>query len=304
MKDLKKIWKRQLKFNKNFFDFDKSNIEEKQQMTKEIILHLISEADEVLNETNWKMHRKKALAVREDRLREEIIDVFKYWLTLAQIWKISPEDFLEEFERKSNVVEQKYKQEFDLSIIDDKNVVGIDIDGVLAEYPKGFLNFIKDETGINLNNEEIKTYNLYDAVGEIVGADKMKKLKHKFRAEGHKRNLPVIPGAQEGLKRLRDQGKTIILLSARPYKEYPRIFGDTIDWLNKNNFDFDAIIWDEEKEEKIIKEFPNMKFMVEDNGNNALKIAQAGYKVYLINKTYNQGAVHKNIIRVDGWDEI
>jgi len=44
-----------------------------------------------------------------------------------------------------------------------------------------------------------------------------------------------------------------------------------------------------------------MSFMFEDNLDNALKIANKGYKVYLFDKTYNQGLKHKNIIRLNSW---
>lgn len=304
MKELKKIWKKQLKFNSNFFDFRSASSEERQQHTKEIILHLISEADEVLRECNWKMHRKKSLVVREDKMREEIIDVFKYCLTLAQIWNIKPEQFVEEFYRKSDVVEQKYKQEFKLSLMDDNMVVGIDIDGVLAEYPEGFIKFIEKKTKIDLSKIKITSYNLYNIIGDVVGVEKMKKLKHEFRMSGEKRNLDCIKGARQSMVQLKKKGYRLILLSARPYKEYPRIFADTIEWLNKNKIPFDAILWDENKEQRILREFPKLNFFVEDCLSNAEKISSLNKKVYLIDKTYNQGEINKNIIRVKGWKEI
>lgn len=303
MEEIKKIWERQAKFNK-LLGNEAKTLKEREVLTKEFILHLITEAVEVLNEVNWKMHRKKQYdkynPVNEYNLKEELIDVWKYLLSIMQFWNITPEQFIEEFHRKSDVVEQRYNQEKILNLIKEKKIIGIDIDGVLADYPKSFINFAEKETGIKFN---IKGYDISEKIGKIIGVEKAKKIKEKYRISGQKRFIPVIENSQKALKILSKKYK-IVLLSARPIKQYKRIFPDTIEWLKKNNFNYDAILWDEKKEEKVIKEFPNMKFMVEDVKENANKIAKKGYKVYLINKTYNRGKVEKNVTRVKNWEEI
>jgi uncharacterized HAD superfamily protein/NTP pyrophosphatase (non-canonical NTP hydrolase) len=304
MEDLKKMWERQRKCDEEINGLIETH-EEKQKFTKEIILHLIVEANEILNEINWKHHRKEIFnknnPVNVANIREEIIDVFKYLIIIAQMWGMTPETFIEEFNRKSEVVEQRYKQEKKISLLKDTKVICIDIDGVLAEYPRGFLDFIERETGKKIS---AVTYDLYSEVGQIISEEKVKELKHKFRTTGEKRFLPVIVGSKDALLKLKIKGYTIVLLSARPVKQYPRIFADTIEWLKANDLIYDAIIWDEKKEEKIMQEFPKMNFMVEDNGDNALKVAKKGFKVYLFDKTYNQNTRHENIIRVKSWEEI
>ena len=276
MEELKKIWKKQRDFNKNFVDFDNLTLEEKQKWTKEYALHLFSEFDEVLREINWKMHRSKSINVERQNLVEELVDVFKYWCSIIQVWDISPEEFINEFDRKSLVVEQRYKQEMQLNLLEDKNIIGIDIDGVIADYPNSFIRFIEKNTGKDLSGFVMKRYALYDDLGAYIGdKELLKELKHKYRVSGEKRYINVIPGAQETIKTLKEKGFTIVLLTARPYKKYPRIFADTIEWLNKNNIIYDAIIWDENKEERILKEFPGMKFMLEDCFENAVKISSS-----------------------------
>jgi|LSQX01.1.fsa_nt_gb uncharacterized HAD superfamily protein len=305
VKILEEIWKRQKEFNDNFHDPDKTSLKEKQDHTKEISLHLISEVYEVLREMNWKLHRRESIdEVRTDKIEEELIDVFKYWLTLAQIWGMTPESFVQQFYRKSEVVEQKYKQEFSLKLLEDENVIGVDIDGVLCNYPEDFVKFMERETGKDLSSFTLKEYNLYSALGEILGEKTIRELKHKFRISGEKSNLSVVKGAREGLSFLKSKGYTIVLLTARPYKEYPRMFADTMEWLKKNELPYDAILWDEDKLSKITREFPKINFMIEDHLGNSEKIARKGYKVFLIDKTYNQGETDKNIKRVSGWREI
>jgi len=299
MEELNKIWKRQKDFNE-LLKNKANTIEEKEALTKEFILHLITEATELLNEINWKMHREKVYnkynPIKESRLKDEIIDIFKYWLSIAQFWNMSPKEFISEFNRKSEVVEQRYKQEKQLNLLKDKKIIGLDLDGCIADYPKSYYNFIFKKTGKRIKDDG--TYNIFKNVSDVLGEERAKQLKREYRESGEKRFIKTINNPDEFTKNLKEKGYKIIILSARPYKEYSRVFADTIEWLKKKNILCDAIIFDENKEEKIINKFPNMNFMIEDCAEIALKIANKGYKVYLIDKTYNQNIQHKNIVRI------
>lgn len=304
MKEIERLWKLQLQFNGNFFNFASATSAERQQYTKEIILHVVSECDEVLREINWKMHREEAVEVVDvQAVLEEIIDLQKYVFTLAQIWGVTPQQYLTEFDRKSEVVAQRFKQEMQLRLVEDEKIAAIDIDGVLAEYPAGFVSFLEEKTGKKLSQIPIPHYDLYAVLSkEVGGYAEMKKYKHEYRATGQKRFLPVVDGAVASMKRLKKLGYTVVLLSARPVSQYPRIFADTMEWLKANDIPYDAILWDENKEEKVVKSFPKMQFMVEDHAGNANRVARMGYKVYLISKPYNvEEPLHEGVIRVDSW---
>ena len=66
----------------------------------------------------------------------------------------------------------------------------------------------------------------------------------------------------------------------------------------------DAVIFDEDKNYRAIKEFPNIKLMVEDNAKFAQNIASLGYKVFLIEKSYNRGITHGKIDYVKTLEEV
>lgn len=305
MDELKKMWERQKAFQENFYKIESLSIDKKQKWTKEYVLHLISECDELLRETKWKIHRQENKKVSRAHIKEELTDIFKYWLSLAQIWDVSPEEFINDFNNKSEVVEQRYHQEKVVKLLNDENVVAVDIDGVIADYPEGFLQFVEKKTGKTLDRSKLTQYRIYDIFAEDIGEEEMFRLKEEFRATGEKRSLPVVEGAVEGLKKLKELGYTIVLLSARPYKKHPRIFSDTIFWLKANGFVYDAVLWDKNKEERIINEFPKMKFLVEDYHGNANKVAEKGYKVYMFNRLYNiNEKTHRNVVRVENWKNI
>ncbi len=299
--NLNDIWEDQKDFNSNFIDFDNLTDQEKIEKTKEYTLLMIDEAMEMMRETSWKAHRKDTSEFLMGNFKEEYIDVFKYFVSIGLIWDISPEDVLNEYKRKSEVVEQRYKQEKQINL--DGKIAGIDIDGVLADYPHYFLRYVRKNAKTDLKVEDLNDYNLYQELGLPI--ELTKQLKHDFRQSGQLANVPLIPGAKKMLDSLHKNGYNIVLLSARPYKQYKRIFADTKEWLDKNNLYHDAIIWGEDKCSKLIREFgrDSVEFFIEDNLGNANDIARIS-KVYLYNMSYNQGETKGNVIRIDDLTEI
>lgn len=295
--EMGKIWRDQLKFELNFFDPSKMTIEEKQKMSKEMALCIHSEVDEFLKNMNWKQHRNEKIRVIESNLIEEIIDIFKYWMSLAQVWEFDIKDIEREYWRKTEVVNQRFYQEKKLNLAEAKKIVAIDIDGVLADYPKCFIEFV---------NKKKKTSfaNLFELKKEMTTKD-IEEMKHEYRSCGVKAHLPIIYGAPKFTRELKKAGFTIILTSARPYKVYNRIYSDTLIWLKKNNIMYDYIVWDSEKHLQAIKNYPKMMFMIEDDARYANQVGECGYPVYLLSTIYNKfNELHQNVKRVNSFHEI
>ncbi len=112
-KQLKKIFKEQKEFQKNFYDPDNMTTEEKISYSKEFILCAHRELGEILNILPWKSYRNlKSIDVNLDELKEEIIDSFKFLLNLCIIWEMTADDFVTLFFEKSKIVRKRYKNEF------------------------------------------------------------------------------------------------------------------------------------------------------------------------------------------------
>lgn len=73
----------------------------KQSITKNTILQLFSESNEILNEINWKDH-KDGFEIDKNKIKEEIIDAFHFVINLALIWGMNSEEFYNEFMKKNN----------------------------------------------------------------------------------------------------------------------------------------------------------------------------------------------------------
>lgn len=284
------IWARQETFNKHFQNLGHLSQAEKESLTKDFILYIHGELTELVQNLSWKTHRREGSNIVRGNVIEEIIDIFKYWNGLALIWDLGPEEFLKAWERKTEVVEQKYEQEF-MNPWDPKKYkycAVVDIDGVLADYFKGVFGFIKEKTGHDI--PMITTGEFYAHVGKYIGHEKAYELKHVFRETGiESQGLEPIEGSLKFMNWLKEDGAYILLMTARPYKKYKRIMADTIGWLKRYGYPYHSILFDENKEDRIIKEYSFAKFVVEDTFANAVRIASKGIKVYLRNTSYNEG---------------
>lgn len=279
--------------------------EQFQQWNNYYALAMHKEISEVLDETAWKVHRDNSnkIIIRSN-LQEELVDVFKYWVSLCQLHGFSAEDMADEYLRKSQVVEQRFYQEKEISL-EGRKVVGVDIDGVLAQYPKSIIDFVNDRKGTCFKEEDISSYDIFTDMG--IDTMDGRELRHLYRSSGEKRYIDVYPQAVDFLKRLKEEGYVVVLLTARPYDKYKRIFADTQYWLRNNGLEYDMILWDENKGLRLVKEFgaENIQFFVDDVADNANDISGMGIDCYLINKTYNEyKKTEEFVTRVDDLNEI
>ena len=110
--NLYNIFNYQRSFYNFFFDFSIEDPDEQQERTKNLILHLLEEANELLEAIDWKDDYKKTRDPDKDRILEEWIDLFKFWVGIGNIWGFSLADFWDEFWRKSKIVEERFQDKF------------------------------------------------------------------------------------------------------------------------------------------------------------------------------------------------
>jgi len=306
--NLEDIWDDQYEFNRLVLPCPPEEMtpELRQWWHEKYTLLINKELMEVLDETEFKPHRKiTGKKTVRSNLTEELVDVFKYFMCLCQVHGVTAEELMDEYHRKSNVVKQRFYQERVLKY--DGKIVGVDIDGVLADYPRSFIEFVNEKTGNHYPWQNIREYNISDVLIKWgLNPDDAARLKHLYRDSGQKRFIPVIEGARQFLDELKYMGYTVVLLTSRPINRYKRIFADTQYWLVENKLHYDVILFDEAKGERLVKEFgqDKVEFFVDDVAGFANGISDAGLKCYLIDKAYNQVPIKDNVIRVTSLKEV
>lgn len=300
----KSVWDDQLEFEKEFFknhnlDIDDLSIEEKIKWTKEFILHVSKELNDLLDcLPRWKMHyshNDKDLI--KSNLKEEYIDVLKYLMGLGQVLGIKYEDIISVYWAKSEVVKQKYEQDLKILALRNKEVVVFDIDGVINYYPDCYLNWVAVTHG--------QTFVSMEEMKEELNIETYEKYKEEYRLSGVKVDQQINHNTVDTMLKLKALRENIVLYTTRPVSKYKRIYSDTLKWLNKNRVPFDAIYWSDYQKEDVYKLGFKIKYIVEDDVTNARFLAKEGYLVYLLDNNYNQGVeLPYAVSRVDNVSEI
>lgn len=80
-------------------DFSKLTLQEKERMTKDMVLCLTAEVIEFLNCIAWKVHRKQKVRASKKQLKEEFIDMLKFLLNIALIWDLDEKEIVQIFNK-------------------------------------------------------------------------------------------------------------------------------------------------------------------------------------------------------------
>lgn len=281
----RRVWEDQAEFNR-LFRAEPVTFEARSALTKEMLLNLISECTELLNTMKWKAHRKTAIRENRPHTVTEIVDIFKYWLSIAQVWGVTEDEFLAAYWEKSAVCRQRHSEEW-LRTVTDPTVV-VDIDNTICDYIRGIYDWLFAIGRYDLLEKarvcsESRTWVNADTLG--IPEPEWQRLKHTFRTSGAKRTLPLMPGAKEFLDGLKKRGYQIVLLTSRPIEQYPNLYHDTFVWLRTHQLPFDAIWWAHDKAERLAVNpdvFQSVRFFVDDEYRYIDSVSRRGIKSFWI----------------------
>lgn len=288
-----KMWDRQQEqqegFNLNpeaMSDIDKA------RTAKDLFLGLYEEVGELTRVTaRFKAHILKSSPPERLNIADEAADALKYLISICQLYGVSSQDLFEAFNRKSDVVADRARGER-LELERHTRLIICDLDNVIADL-SGWQDKLNTARGDAPMND--RTVQLLES------------LKEDFYRDGGFKDLPAIKGAPEGTHELRRLGFKIVLITARPYWQYKRLYGDTLQWLQAHNVAYDLILFNKDKAEAIYEHiFPAQPlFFVEDAEKHAISVAAIGVPVLLLDWDYNRDIrPHPLIKRMEGWGSI
>jgi hypothetical protein len=140
-----------------------------------------------------------------------------------------------------------------------------DIDGVLADYPKCFLSWVNDN------------YNLkYDSIDEMkktIEISRYEEIKLKYRQCGIKRKLPIDKDIVSLIKKCKNVGFTIWIVTTRP--DIEPVKSDTLFWLKNNKVPFNEVFFVNDKKSflKNLKCNKNINLILDDELNKLIDFA-------------------------------
>lgn len=183
--------------------------------------------------------------------------------------------------------------------------IGIDIDNVISNFDeellKEFLNHDKElrNSGIINKNADYIKRGMFDWSQQEI--DEF----YYSNIERIATNLNVIDKAPEYIKKLKQEGYQIILISGRKNGEYQNPYEMTIEWLNKHGIVYDKLIltnaYDSSEKAKVCLE-NGITIMIDDSARICEEVDKSGTIALIMDTPYNRQVSH--IKRVHNWKEI
>lgn len=188
--------------------------------------------------------------------------------------------------------------------------IGIDLDGVLTNYRQFAIEqgqrYCRENNKGKLENP--KAYYMKDMYNWDEETDYDFWIKNIFL---YAKENPAIQGASENIKKLKENGHTIFIITARKFatpddnckEELKEKMKETVkEWLAKNKIEYDYIIFSKEDKSKNIIE-NDIDVMIEDSPNNLKNLSKLT-KMICYDWPYNKGIENDNIYRCYNWNEI
>lgn len=102
------------------------------------------------------------------------------------------------------------------------------------------------------------------------------------------------------LNKLKEEGHTIVLITARWETEYIDIVGLTKEWLRENNVPYDKLIVNAENKQIAAKQ-ENLDIFIDDSFKNCQMVSDIGIKTFIMDTRTNGNLDDERIKRVYSW---
>lgn len=183
--------------------------------------------------------------------------------------------------------------------------IGIDIDEVVTEFMKHFLEYSNRRNGTSFSVDEIQKVHLWETPVHDSKEESIREVM-EFQLSPDFDNLDFVDGAREAIRKLGEKNE-IYFVTSRP----PEIKKQTLKMLNRtfSNIPFGVVfsgdIYGGARPKSEICADIGISLIIEDNAKYAKECADNGIKAFLLEKPWNRYfEKHENVIKVKNWSEI
>ena len=185
--------------------------------------------------------------------------------------------------------------------------IGIDIDDTIADTYSTLLEYVQEYITHDVmkdveQSSEDMLAEMYETKFE--GEDK-RKGKEFFDKYYEKAVLNVEPkiNAIESIKKLKEEGNQIYLITARfPSKKFD-VEELTKNWLKKNHILYDELILNSQDKVAVAKK-KQIDIFIDDSIKHCTEMVNAGIKTYIMDSTLNKDFNNEQVERVNSWTSL
>lgn len=180
-------------------------------------------------------------------------------------------------------------------------IVGVDIDGVLANYPR----FMYDLMSKYLNKKPERNFYHISKVYDLTPEQESKLWIDNH--ENYVKNIDALWGSAKFLKFLRKNNHKVLLITNRgfdgiPGTNYEKAYNETEKWLKKNHFEYDKLILTKGLKLNECKAC-GVQLMLEDSPAQIANVSQE-LPVIIIDTDYNREVNNDNTYRCKSYREV
>jgi uncharacterized HAD superfamily protein len=267
-------------------------------MHKTFCLALHDEISQMSDAVHYKHHRDVMTATNKQKILYENIDIIRYCLATLNLWEFKDEDFVDAFDaRDASLWDGKEKS---IEKWSGQPVIIVDVDDVIARFRESFFDWMNKTFSLELSINSPEYY--YSGMaGELTGEEAFM----QFIDESMIRSIPVNTKVANDLKKLKDEGYWIQLLTARP-SDIVKCKYDTYSWLRANNIPYDSIAFSYEKyrwlsDKSFFKE-GRVICAIDDSPKHAAEYAQHGIPTLVPMRSYNDKVWNDDNIYTFDWE--
>lgn len=187
--------------------------------------------------------------------------------------------------------------------------IGIDIDDTISETFETLLPYaqkytiedLKRKSEINMNQDFLDHFYIV----KMNGWNEQEAICFWNKYYGEiLREVNIKKFADEVIKKLKQEGHKIYLITARWDMPNDDILGITKKWLIENNIEYDELFTNIDDKAKLVNE-KGINLFIDDSFTNCKNIAEnSNAKVYIMTSRVNGSFNHEKITRVYSWPEV
>ena len=265
---------------------------ERRRVHGDLINQLYEEVAELAaTQPQYKRHLLVQRDARPIEVAEEVADVLKCVIAVAQLHGLTQADVLDGFRAKTRLISERARQER-VRLHDETLVLATDLDDVICD-----LSDWRRELDVLEDVDHTPARRL----------EASESMKNSFYVGGRFRDMKPIDGAVDALSDFKAARHKIVIVTARPQWQYKRLYADTVWWLERHSVPYDLLLFARNKVEAICQHvcpaWP--RAMVEDHEGNARALADAGVPVLLFDRPHNRRAsAWPGVERVGSWSAV
>jgi uncharacterized HAD superfamily protein/NTP pyrophosphatase (non-canonical NTP hydrolase) len=241
--------------------------------------------------THYKRHILAPETASPGDVADEIADVLKTTLAIAQLYGLDALDVVNAFHRKTNVTYARASQQ-KMALESSTKVVCVDMDDVICDLAPFRHELARLRAEASSDEASLRASESF---------------KDQWYRAGRFADMRPIDGARNALEIIAQLGYKIVIITARPQWQYKRIYGDTLEWLQLHRIPHDLILFNKDKVEAVFEHVTPAwpVAFVEDHERNARALSAVGIDVLLYDQPHNRDFPEtENVNRIDGWQDV